>query len=396
MDQSPSGSASTEFDKEFCVKNIPAHFFDWDVFRIFCKFGTVHNVKLPSKQLQSNTKYGFVIMENINGADEIRCHLKNGKYLNLDNGLQLLVTGVRHGENQRSRDGGRGPLNSDNKRPALKDLPARDDGAITKGRGGDRYTTQKTQRSFIAIRCFSQDLPLQTPTRVRVVESPYPCKSVSEGFMFHVLPIGQKLGDEYACLQREMNKFCMENPNITENPKIGQYVLYCRDTIAFRALCNRESTLYLVDIGELVPIIRSQLWEMIPSFTTLPSLVVPCGIAGVSWKKPTVSMFNNCRNALKKWSESCPTGLTATAHEYCRLVNMIRIQLVSDQGIGEDFAESIIAKGYCTGLSPSVRVYSRDDLLEAKNTKASDRCPPITFNENVAEIVIGLKAITVA
>ncbi|PIO66908.1 hypothetical protein TELCIR_11359 [Teladorsagia circumcincta] len=270
MDQFPSGSAPIELDKEFCVKNIPANFVDWDLFHVFRRYGTVHNVKIPSKQLQSNTKYGFVIMENMNGADEVRSQLRSGKYLNLDNGLQLLV---------------------------------------------------------------------------RVVESPFPCKSVSEGFVFHAIPIDQKLGDEYSCLQREMNKFCARNPNVNEIPKVGQYVLYCRDTIAFRALCNTESTLYLIDIGEVIPIIRSHMWELIPSFTTLPSLV------------------------LKQWSRGCPGGLIATAQEYSGLINMVHLQVTSDKGVEENFASLIAQKGLCTCLSHDLRVYSREDLLEAKNSK---------------------------
>ncbi|KAK6023268.1 hypothetical protein OSTOST_10951, partial [Ostertagia ostertagi] len=157
MDQFPSGSAPIELDKEFCVKNIPAHFVD------------------------------VVIMENMNGADEVRSQLRNGKYLSVDNGLQLLVTGVRHGESQRSREEARG----ENNRPPLKEL--RGDGMMVKGRCGDRLAPQKSQRSYTAVKCFSQDLPLQTPT------------------------------------------------------KVGQYVLYCRDTIAFRALCNSDTTLYLID-----------------------------------------------------------------------------------------------------------------------------------------------------
>ncbi|KAK6059555.1 tudor domain protein, partial [Cooperia oncophora] len=270
--------------------------FQWDLFRIFYRFGTVHNVKIPSKQLQSNTKYGFVIMENMNGADEVRCQLRNGKYLNLDNGTQLLVTGVRHGENQRSRDDGRGPQVSESSRPPLKELSSRGDGTMIKGRCGDKPVAQKPQRFYPAVKCFSQDLPLHTPVKVHIVESPFPYKSVGEGFVFHVLPAEQKLGEEYLCLQREMNKFCMKNPNLHEIPKVGQYVLCYRESVAFRALCNSDSTLYLIDNGETVPIIRSQLWELIPSFTTLPSLVIPCGLTGVSWGKPSMSMFNYCKN----------------------------------------------------------------------------------------------------
>ncbi|XGW02738.1 hypothetical protein V3C99_014626 [Haemonchus contortus] len=394
MDQFPSVSTSIEPEKEFCVKNIPAHFSDWDVFHIFRKYGTVHNVKIPAKQLTSNTKYGFVIMENMNGADEVRYHLKNGKYLCLDGGLQLLVSGVRQ-ENQRSRDEARGPPAGEYSRPPLKELSTRGCGAIVKGRTANRFITQKTQRPPTFVRCFSQDLPLHIPTKVRIVDSPYSCQSVNEGFVFHVIPIDQKLGEEYSGLQREMNKFCLKNPNVAEIPKVGQYVLYYRDAIAYRALCNSELTVYLIDVGETVNTVRSQLWEMIPSFATLPSLVIPCGISGISWKEPTTSMFKTCKNLLKQWSDPSSTILTATVHEYSGLVNMVELELMSENGV-EDFADSIVKRGLCTCLTSVQRVYSREDLLLAKNAKACGNVPPISLNENIAEIVVGLQTITVA
>ncbi|VDO97557.1 unnamed protein product [Heligmosomoides polygyrus] len=212
--QAPSGSAAAEQDKNFCVKYIPTHFSDWDLFHIFFKYGTVHNVRIPAKQLQPNSKFAFVTMESLNGADEVRCNLKNGKYLCLENGLQLLVSSVRHGDNQRNRDEGRGQGES---RAPLKELRDRNDG--TSSRYRDKSSGYRADRARTTVKCYSQDLPLHTATKVHVVDSPYTVKSTKEGFVFHVIPIGQKLSDEYACLQREMNKHCVKSPHLQEMPK---------------------------------------------------------------------------------------------------------------------------------------------------------------------------------
>lgn len=390
--QAPSGSAAAEQDKNFCVKYIPTHFSDWDLFHIFFKYGTVHNVRIPAKQLQPNSKFAFVTMESLNGADEVRCNLKNGKYLCLENGLQLLVSSVRHGDNQRNRDEGRGQGES---RAPLKELRDRNDG--TSSRYRDKSSGYRADRARTTVKCYSQDLPLHTATKVHVVDSPYTVKSTKEGFVFHVIPIGQKLSDEYACLQREMNKHCVKSPHLQEMPKIGEYVLYCRGSVAFRALCNSDSTVYLVDMGETVPVNRSQLWEMLSSFAQLPSLVVPCGIAGVTWIDPTTAKFSSWRNALKQWSRAYSDGLTATAREYVGLTNMIQIQAVAEEGdVQDDFASSVLGKDYCVSRESTHHMYSREDLLEARSSEASVTCPPIAMNENVAEIITGLQAVTVA
>ncbi|KHJ80285.1 hypothetical protein OESDEN_20040, partial [Oesophagostomum dentatum] len=54
--------------------------------------------------------------------------------------------------------------------------------------------------------------------------------------------------------------------------------------------------MYLIDKGEIVPIDRSLLWDIIPAFTRLPSLVVPCGIADISWRTPSATTFNKYRD----------------------------------------------------------------------------------------------------
>uniref|UniRef100_A0A158P9N8 RRM domain-containing protein n=1 Tax=Angiostrongylus cantonensis TaxID=6313 RepID=A0A158P9N8_ANGCA len=241
----------TGAEKEFFVRNIPEDFIDWDLFRIFYKYGAVHSVRIPSMKSQSSKRYGFVTMEDLNGADEVRSHLKNGEYLITETGLQLLV---------------------------------------------------------------------------RVVDSPHPCQSVDDGFVFHIIPIDQKLGGEYADLQRAMNKFCAENPSLADLPKVGQYTLFVRSSIAYRALCNSKMTVYLVDTGEIVPIELSQLWNIDIAFTQLPSLVIPCGISAIIWSTPSAVLFNNCRNALEQWSASYVDGLTATATHYAGLVNMICLE----------------------------------------------------------------------
>ncbi|VDL71090.1 unnamed protein product [Nippostrongylus brasiliensis] len=362
--QVPSVSAPVEHEREFCVKNIPLEFTDWDLFHVFVKYGVVHNVKIPSKQPQANAKFGFVVMETLKDADEVRCDLKNGKFLNTKNGVQLVLSNVRHGESQRSRDEGRSFANQGARLP-LSEMSARNNG--TKYYGRENSAGDKGQ-IISSARCFSQDLPLQTPIKVRVVDSPYQIKTVNEGFSFHVVPLEQKLSEDYSILQREMNKFCMKSPNLQDIPKVGQYVLYCRGGVAFRGLCNGDTTLYLIDIGEIVKINRPQLWDLPAQFARLPSL------------------------ALEKWSMACSGGLTAVAHEYNGLINVVQLTASTEAG-EDDFALSISRKGWCVCTSPTLRTYSRDDLLNAKKTAV---CKPIELNENVAEIVTGLQNIAVA
>lgn len=67
---------------------------------------------------------------------------------------------------------------------------------------------------------YRPDEILNAELQVHVVDSPYTVKSTKEGFVFHVIPIGQKLSDEYACLQREMNKHCVKSPHLQEMPKV--------------------------------------------------------------------------------------------------------------------------------------------------------------------------------
>ncbi|WKY10539.1 hypothetical protein Q1695_002702 [Nippostrongylus brasiliensis] len=386
--QVPSVSAPVEHEREFCVKNIPLEFTDWDLFHVFVKYGVVHNVKIPSKQPQANAKFGFVVMETLKDADEVRGDLKNGKFLNAKNGVQLVLSNVRHGDNQRSRDEGRSFANQGARLP-LSEMSARNNG--TKYYGRENSAGDKGQ-IISSARCFSQDLPLQTPIKVRVVDSPYQIKTVNEGFSFHVVPLEQKLSEDYSILQREMNKFCMKSPNLQDIPKVGQYVLYCRGGVAFRGLCNGDTTLYLIDIGEIVKINRPQLWDLPAQFARLPSLVVPCTIARVKWTSPTIQTFLKSRSALEKWSMACSGGLTAVAHEYNGLTNVVQLTASTEAG-EDDFALSISRKGWCVCTSPTLRTYSRDDLLNAKKTAV---CKPIELNENVAEIVTGLQNIAVA
>ncbi|ETN76243.1 tudor domain protein [Necator americanus] len=392
MDQVCFPSGSGDVEKGFCVKNIPLGFKEWELFHVFRKYGIVHNVKIPTKQNYPNSKYGFVVMEDFNGADQVRYQLKNGRFLALENGVQLQVSSVHHGEQQRDRS----DATEVGTRVPFKDLQCSVPSACNKRNGSDKNTGQKTHQSSISVRCFSQDLPLQIPVKVRVVDSPFPCKSSEEDFVFHVIPIDQKLSDEYIALQREMNKYCQMNPNLQELPKIGEYALYGRTAIAYRALRNSEKTMYLVDTGETVPINLSLLWEISPFFARLPSLVIPCGIAGITWKNPSVAMFNKCRNALSQWSRSYPAGLRATACGFSRLRNLVDLVAVSGDVV-DDFATCIAAKGMCTQLSQKRFAYSRESVLDAKNfLKDKDISPSINYSENIAEIISGVQTVAVA
>lgn len=346
--------------KDFCVRNIPNSFVDWDLFRIFYKYGTVHNVKIPPNQTQSNSKYGFVIMESLSDAARVQSHLRNGKYLITDNGLQLLVGPTRNDEVQNLRDDGGDYCNNKNSTPSRKlkitgsVLPQK---KFRTGRGD----APKVYELCGAVKCLSQDLPLRTATKVRVVDSPQPCRCVEDGFVFHIIPIDQELGEEYTVLQQEMNNFCMKNPNLEDPPKVGQYALFGRANVAYRALCNSDKTMYLVDTGEIVPIKLSQLWNIDNAFTKLPSLVVPCGISEITWTKPSTVVFNNYRNVLKRWSDSCVNGLTVTATRYSGLVNMIHLETFSDEAC-------LRTKGFYTRLSPVQHHYPRHILLHIRNS----------------------------
>ncbi|RCN44728.1 hypothetical protein ANCCAN_09243 [Ancylostoma caninum] len=393
MDQTCPPSGVDESEKEFCVKNIPIGLIDWDLFHIFRKYGVVHNVKIPTKQNYSNSKYGFVVMEDFNGADEVRRQLKNGKFLTTENGVQLQVVSVHHGDTQqrpRSDNSESGP------RPPLKDVQNPNLAVPNKNRAADKHTPQKVHQPLNSVKCFSQDLPLRIPVKVRVVGSPRPYESVREDFVFHVIPIEQKLGDEYTVLQREMNKYCLSNPNLQEAPKIGEYAVYGRASIAYRALCNSAKTMYLVDTGETVPLNCSLLWEMLPAFARLPSLVIPCGIADIAWTKPSITTFNNYRNALSQWSRSHASGLRATACGFSGLKNLVNLDATSGDVV-DDFATCITAKGVCTRLSREHYIYSREDVLNAKKSlEGKDYSPLINYNENIAEIITGMQAVAVA
>ncbi|EYB82266.1 hypothetical protein Y032_0363g3528 [Ancylostoma ceylanicum] len=393
MDQACSSPGLDDSEKEFCVKNIPIGLIDWDLFHIFRKYGIVHNVKIPTKQNFSNSKYGFVVMEDFNGAEEVRRQLKNGKFLTTENGIQLQVVSVHHGDaQQRSR-----PDNCESgTRPPLKDLQNPAPAVPNKNRIAEKHTPQKVHQPLNPVKCFSQDLPLRIPVKVRVVGSPRPCESAKEDFVFHVIPIDQKLGDEYTVLQREMNKYCLTSPNLLEAPKIGEYAIYGRASIAYRALCNSDKTMYLVDTGETAPTNCSQLWEMLPAFARLPSLVIPCGIADITWKNPSTTTFNNYRNALSQWSRSYTSGLTATACGFSGLKNLVNLDATSGDVV-DDFATCITAKGVCTRLSREHHIYSREDVLNAKKSlEGKDYSPLINYNENIAEIITGMQAVAVA
>ncbi|CAJ0590494.1 unnamed protein product [Cylicocyclus nassatus] len=384
----PSGPYA---EKGFCVKNIPVGFNDWDIFHLFRKFGIVHNVKIPTKQGHTNCKYGFVVMEDFNGVDEVRNQLKNGKFL-AANGVCLQVSSVHHGEQPRPRlENG-----ESSSRPPLKDLQHSGPGNSGRNRVADRQPAQKPTQPSTSVKCFPQDLPLDCPVNVRVVDSPYP--SDEKDFVFHVIPVEQKLGEEYAVLQREMNKYCLTNPNLPEVPQIGEYALFGRASIAYRALCNSEETMYLVDTGETVAMNKSQLWTMTHAFSRLPTLVIPCKISNIEWKNPSATTFDRYKKALSVWSRSLSTGLKATACGYAGLKNLVTLAATTEDGKDvDDFATAIANKGVCTQTKHECHRYSREDVLNAKMAlKDKDYAPLINCNENISEIITSLQTMSVA
>ncbi|KHJ85051.1 hypothetical protein OESDEN_15228 [Oesophagostomum dentatum] len=135
-------------------------------------------------------------MEDFNGADEIRYQLKNGKFLT-ESGVCLQVSSIHNGENQRSRTDGEGMS-----RPPFKEVQNTSPTFAGRNRLGEKQITQKSPQTSAPIRCFSQDLPLRVPVKVRVVDSPRPCESADEGFLFHVVPLEQDLSEDYTKLQQ--------------------------------------------------------------------------------------------------------------------------------------------------------------------------------------------------
>ncbi|KJH53427.1 tudor domain protein [Dictyocaulus viviparus] len=259
---------------------------------------------------------------------------------------------------------------------------------------GERLIASKG-REPSAVKCFSQDLPLGIATKVRVVNSPYSCEYEKYGFVFHVVPLDQNLGEEYSALQREMNRFCLKSSSLRAFPTVGQYVLFFRANIAYRAVCNSDLTVYLIDTGEVVPTKLSQLWDISDGFALLPGLVIPCSIFGISWVKSSPFVLDNCRNALKQWSDSYVNGLTATVNKYSGLVNVVQLEAMAD-GVIENFAVSITAKGLCTRQSYTHNRYSRETLLDIRNSEASRRMPYLSSKNYVEEIIIGLQTVSVA
>ncbi|KAJ1373236.1 hypothetical protein KIN20_035596 [Parelaphostrongylus tenuis] len=239
MDPFPYNSTCDDAGKEFFVRNIPVNFIDWDLFHIFYKYGTVHNVKIPEKQTMA-TKYGN----------------------------------------------------------SLRKLQVVDDTLLEK-KYDEEPNSSKIEKPWLGVKCYSQDLPLKTPTKVRVVESPYPCRCVEDGFVFHIIPDAQQLGEEYADLQRTMNQFCSENPNLQDLPMIGQYALFGRSNIAYRAVCIGDMTMYLVDTGEIVPMELSHLWSFDVAFLELPTLIIPCGISDIAWIEPSVASVQHLPRGFK-------------------------------------------------------------------------------------------------
>ncbi|KHJ80286.1 hypothetical protein OESDEN_20041 [Oesophagostomum dentatum] len=248
MDQLCFSSGLNDSEKAFCVKNIPVGFKDWDLFHIFHKYGVVHSVKIPAKQSHLNSKYGFLVMEDFNGADEIRYQLKNGKFLT-ESGVCLQVSSIHNGENQRSRTDGEGmsryvPIRNaipthifQQLRPPFKEVQNTSPTFAGRNRLGEKQITQKSPQTSAPIRCFSQDLPLRVPVKVRVVDSPRPCESADEGFLFHVVPLEQDLSEDYTKLQRDMNKYCMTNPNKQDLPKVCCKILQIDESN--RKLCGQ-------------------------------------------------------------------------------------------------------------------------------------------------------------
>uniref|UniRef100_A0A1I7X7D3 STAR_dimer domain-containing protein n=1 Tax=Heterorhabditis bacteriophora TaxID=37862 RepID=A0A1I7X7D3_HETBA len=88
--------------------------FQWELFHVFRKFGIVHNVKIPMNQVSGHGKYGFVVMVNLNGADNVRNELKNGR-LKVNEKVTLLVSNVRCGGEQNTpRVAEKSPLSNSN------------------------------------------------------------------------------------------------------------------------------------------------------------------------------------------------------------------------------------------------------------------------------------------
>ncbi|CAI4222851.1 unnamed protein product [Auanema sp. JU1783] len=350
--------AESNNEKEFFVKEIPEQFTDWDLFRVFLKYGAVDNVRIPSTQNAGQTKYGFVTMLTLNGSDAVRKNINKRKLVVSDN-ISIWVSDIRVNGTDKTN-----PKKSDSRvlAPISQNVTP-----VLKSKQTEEEKGRRLPDSFIAFR----DLSVGETIQAKVVTSP---PGAENEFSFHVVEVGAP-NKNYSAMSDNLSHYCKTSPSLKNSSevKVGGFLVYSYENAYSRAKRVSETQVYLIDLGVLLPFSLKRCWKILPNFCNLPALVVPCSLANVKWVRTTPEAITAVRDVLLQWSETQGT-VRIQSTGFRKSLNILNV--IQNEDSQNNLINSLTKEGYCELSSEDscVKTYSRAELLNIKTKIEDTKC----------------------